>query len=190
MRLNVDYRALKRKTVLKSQPIRHIQDSLGGSWWFGTSDMPRAYHQGYMDGNLDPQQCSFLQGYYMNDCAYLLDSRMHHWLSRNKWVCNLLFCDVLVLFNEFRQHGSTHQRVFAYPQNLQRDNTPSHSVQLSEELNSSRHNTSQPPLPQAWAGASIDFNNIIDSSWASSWMAQSNEGYLLSIAFRSAWGIR
>ena len=86
MRLKIDYRALKRKTVLKSQPIRHIQDSLGGSWWFGTSDM---------DGNQDPQQCSFLQGYYMNDCAYLLDSGMHHWhqvLGEKKYAsCTYMF---------------------------------------------------------------------------------------------------
>ena len=52
MRLCVDYRALNAKTVPDSQPIPRIQDildALGGSQWFSTLDMSKAYHQGYID---------------------------------------------------------------------------------------------------------------------------------------------
>ena len=52
MRMCVDYRALNAKTVPDSQPIPRIQDildSLGGSKWFSTLDMSKAYHQGYID---------------------------------------------------------------------------------------------------------------------------------------------
>ena len=52
MRMCVDYRALNAKTVPDSQPIPRIQDildSLGGSKWFSTLDMSKAYHQGYVD---------------------------------------------------------------------------------------------------------------------------------------------
>ena len=52
MRLCVDYRALNAKTIPDSQPIPRIQDildSLGGSQWFSTLDMSKAYHQGYID---------------------------------------------------------------------------------------------------------------------------------------------
>ena len=51
MRLCVDYRALNAKTVPDAQPIPRIQDildSLGGSQWFSTLDMSKAYHQGYI----------------------------------------------------------------------------------------------------------------------------------------------
>ena len=51
MRMCVDYRALNAKTVPDSQPIPRIQDildSLGGSKWFSTLDMSKAYHQGYI----------------------------------------------------------------------------------------------------------------------------------------------
>ena len=52
MRLCVDYWALNAKTVQDSQPIPRIQDildALGGSQWFSTLDMSKAYHQGYID---------------------------------------------------------------------------------------------------------------------------------------------
>ena len=52
MRMCVDYRALNAKTVPDSQPIPRIQDildSLGGSKWFSTLDMSKAYHQGYVE---------------------------------------------------------------------------------------------------------------------------------------------
>ena len=52
MRLCVDYRALNSKTIPDSQPIPRIQDildTLGGSQWFSTLDMSKAYHQGYID---------------------------------------------------------------------------------------------------------------------------------------------
>ena len=52
LRMCVDYRALNAKTVPDSQPIPRIQDildSLGGSKWFSTLDMSKAYHQGYID---------------------------------------------------------------------------------------------------------------------------------------------
>ena len=52
MRLCVDYRALNSKTIPDSQPIPRIQDildALGGSQWFSTLDMSKAYHQGYID---------------------------------------------------------------------------------------------------------------------------------------------
>ena len=51
MRLCVDYRALNAKTIPDSQPIPRIQDildALGGSQWFSTLDMSKAYHQGYI----------------------------------------------------------------------------------------------------------------------------------------------
>ena len=54
MRLCVDYRALNAKTIPDAQPIPRIQDildSLGGSQWFSTLDMSKAYHQGYIDEN-------------------------------------------------------------------------------------------------------------------------------------------
>ena len=54
MRMCVDYRALNAKTVPDSQPIPRIQDildSLGGSKWFSTLDMSKAYHQGYVEEN-------------------------------------------------------------------------------------------------------------------------------------------
>ena len=52
MRLCIDYRALNAKTIPDSQPIPRIQDildALGGSQWFSTLDMSKAYHQGYID---------------------------------------------------------------------------------------------------------------------------------------------
>ena len=52
MRLCVDYRALNAKTIPDSQPIPRIQDildALGGSQWFSTLDMSKAYHQGFID---------------------------------------------------------------------------------------------------------------------------------------------
>ena len=52
MRMCVDYRALNAKTVPDSQPIPRIQDildSLGGSTWFSTLDMSKAYHQGFVE---------------------------------------------------------------------------------------------------------------------------------------------
>ena len=51
MRICVDYRALNGKTRPDAQPIPRIQDildSLGGSKWFTTLDMSKAYHQGYI----------------------------------------------------------------------------------------------------------------------------------------------
>ena len=51
-RLCVDYRKLNAKTIPDSQPIPRIQDildSLGGSKWFTTLVMSKAYHQGYID---------------------------------------------------------------------------------------------------------------------------------------------
>ena len=51
MRICVDYRALNAKTRSDAQPIPRIQDildSLGGSNWFTTLDMSKAYHQGYI----------------------------------------------------------------------------------------------------------------------------------------------
>ena len=52
LRMCVDYRALNAKTIPDSQPIPRIQDildTLGGSKWFSTFDMSKAYHQGYID---------------------------------------------------------------------------------------------------------------------------------------------
>ena len=52
LRMCVDYRALNAKTIPDSQPIPRIQDlldTLGGSKWFSTLDMSKAYHQGYID---------------------------------------------------------------------------------------------------------------------------------------------
>ena len=52
MRLCIDYRRLNAKTIPDSQPIPRIQDildTLGGSKWFSTLDMSKAYHQGYID---------------------------------------------------------------------------------------------------------------------------------------------
>ena len=43
---------MNAKTVRDAQPIPRIQDildSLGGSQWFTTLDMSKAYHQGYID---------------------------------------------------------------------------------------------------------------------------------------------
>ena len=54
LRMCVDYRQLNAKTVTDSQPIPRIQDildTLGGSKWFTTLDMSKAYHQGYIDEN-------------------------------------------------------------------------------------------------------------------------------------------
>ena len=51
-RLCIDYRKLNAKTLPDSQPIPRIQDildSLGGSQWFSTLDMSKAYHQGYIE---------------------------------------------------------------------------------------------------------------------------------------------
>ena len=52
LRMCVDYRALNAKTIPDSQPIPRIQDildALGGSKWFSTLDMSKAYHQGYIE---------------------------------------------------------------------------------------------------------------------------------------------
>lgn len=52
LRLCIDYRELNNKTIPDRQPIPKIQDvlnSLGGSKWFTTLDLGKAYHQGYMD---------------------------------------------------------------------------------------------------------------------------------------------
>ena len=52
LRLCVDYRKLNAKTLSDAQPIPRIQDildSLGGSKFFTTLDMSKAYHQGFMD---------------------------------------------------------------------------------------------------------------------------------------------
>ena len=52
MRMCVDYRKLNAKTIPDCQPIPRIQDlldSLGGSQWFSTLDMSKAYHQGYIE---------------------------------------------------------------------------------------------------------------------------------------------
>ena len=51
MRICVDYSALNAKTRPDAQPIPRIQDILdflGGSKWFTTLDMSKAYHQGYI----------------------------------------------------------------------------------------------------------------------------------------------
>ena len=51
LRLCVDYRKLNKKTTPDSQPLPRIQDildNLGGKEWFSTSDMSKAYHQGYI----------------------------------------------------------------------------------------------------------------------------------------------
>ncbi len=52
MRLCIDYRKLNAKTIPDAQPIPRMQDildTLGGSKWFSTLDMSKAYHQGYIE---------------------------------------------------------------------------------------------------------------------------------------------
>ena len=48
LRLCIDYRKLKNRTIPDRQPIPKIQDiidSLGGQQWFSTLDMSKGYHQ-------------------------------------------------------------------------------------------------------------------------------------------------
>jgi hypothetical protein len=57
LRLCVDYRALKQKTVPDRHPIPRIQetlDNLGGNHWFSVLDQGKAYHQGFMDRDSQP----------------------------------------------------------------------------------------------------------------------------------------
>ena len=51
LRLCIDYRKLKNKTIPDKQPIPQMQDivdSFGGQEWLSTVDMGKAYHQGYI----------------------------------------------------------------------------------------------------------------------------------------------
>lgn len=51
LRLCIDFRGLKRKTIPDRQPLPRIQDlldSLGGNSWFSILDQGSAYHQGFV----------------------------------------------------------------------------------------------------------------------------------------------
>ena len=108
LRLCVDYRELKRKTVPDRQPIpriRDVLDSLGGNTWFSTLDQGKAYHQGFMS-----QESRSLHGVCTSGSGSHLDPSVFQRFMEtcldglNGDIAMTYLDDVLVFSDTFQTH--------------------------------------------------------------------------------------